>query len=80
MEAFASMESTGESAMLGMAGTAVDASINVVGVVGFMMIAIAKVTPIREMFPVARAVEISIIKAMVKVAEENKGCEAYVER
>jgi hypothetical protein len=67
VEAFASMESPGESAAIGMARAAVDAVIDVIIVVSFMK-------P-----PIAKMMKISIIKVMVEVAEENDWRESHVE-
>jgi hypothetical protein len=68
VEAFASMESPGESAVVGMARAAVNAVIDVIIVVSFM-------EP-----PIAKMMKVSIIKAMVEVAEEYDRRESHVKR
>lgn len=68
VEAFASMESRGESAVVGMARAAVNAVIDVIIVVSFMERLIAKM------------VKVSIVKMMVEVAEEYDWRESHVKR
>ena len=58
VEAFASMESPGESAVVGMARAAVNAVIDVIVVVSSM-------EP-----PIAKMMKVAPIKAMVEVSEE----------
>ena len=82
MEALASMESpvgsTCEAAVVGMPRPAVNAVIDVVGVVSFMMRPITKVPPITEVVPTAKVTK--VVKIMVEVAEEKNRREAHVKR
>ena len=64
---------TGEAAVAGIARTAVNAVIDV-GIVVSLTI------PDTEPPSIAKVMKISIIKAMVEVAEEKKRCEAHVKR
>jgi hypothetical protein len=87
MEALASMEApvtaTGEAAAVGMPRPAVDAVIDVVVVVSFMMPPVAKVPPI-TVPPIAIVIPIMkvtiVVKIMVEVAEEKNRREAHVKR
>jgi hypothetical protein len=65
---------TGEATVAGMAKTAVNAVIDMGIVVSFVTL------PITEAPSIAKVMKISIIKAMVEVAEEKKRREAHVKR
>lgn len=65
---------TGEATVAGMAKTAVNAVIDMGIVVSF------ETLPITEAPSIAKVMKISIIKAMVEVAEEKKRREAHVKR
>jgi hypothetical protein len=74
---------TGEAAVGGMPRPAVDAVIDVVVVVSFMMLPVAKVPPIAvppitKVIPVAKVT--IVIKIMMEVAEEKNRREAHVKR
>ena len=95
-ESFASMESpvchlcaAGESAVNGMPGSTVDAMVDMIVVVTFMMLPgnvpcitkpapIAKVSPIGKVIPIAKVTK--VVKIVMEVAEENKRREAHVKR
>ena len=95
-ESFASMKSpvchlcaAGESAVNGMPGSTVDAMVDMVVVVTFMMVPgkvpcitkpapIAKVSPIGKVIPIAKVTK--VVKIVMEVAKENKRRETHVER
>src|SRR3981081_3973227 len=95
-ESFASMKSpvchlctSGESAVNGMPGSTVDAMVDMVVVVTFMMLPsnvscitkpapIAKVSPIGKVIPIAKVTK--VVKIVMEVAKENKRRETHVER
>ena len=96
VESFASMKSpvchlcaAGESAVNGMPGSTVDAMVDMVVVVTFMMVprkvpCITKPAPIAKVSPVGKVVSIAkvtkIVKIVMEVAEENKWRETHVKR
>src|SRR5712672_135816 len=88
VESFASMKSpvchlcaAGESAVNGMPGSTVDAMVDVVVVVTFMMVP-GKVPCITKPAPVGKVVSIAkvtkVVKIVMEVAEENKRRKAHV--
>jgi hypothetical protein len=86
VETFASMEApgttavlTGEAAVPGVPRPAVDAVIDVLIVVSFMMLPITKVLRIAKVVPIAIVTKVSI-KIMVEVAEEQNRRVAHVKR
>ena len=96
VESFASMESpvghlctAGESAVNGMPGSTVDAMVDMVVVMTFMMLPskvpcitkpapIAKVSPVGKVVPIAKVTK--VVKIVMEVSEENKRREAHVKR
>jgi len=54
--------------------------IDVIIVVSFVKLPIYEVPSVAKVSPIAKVMKISIIKAMVEVAKENKRREAHVKR
>ena len=95
-ESFASVKSpvghlcaASESAVNGMPGSTVDAMVDMVVVVAFMMLpgkvpCITKPAPIAKVSPVGKVVSIAkvtkVVKIVVEVAEKHKRREAHVKR
>ena len=87
MEALASMESpvttTGEAAVVGMPLPAVDAVIDMVVVVSFMMPPVTKVSPI-TVPPISKVIPVLkvtiVVKIIVEVAVERDRCVAHGKR
>src|SRR5712671_3307062 len=95
-ESFASMKSSvghlctaGESAVNGTPGSSVDAMVDMIVVVTFMMLPgkvpcvtkpapIVKVPPVGKVVPIAKVTK--VVKIVMEVAEENKRREAHVKR
>ena len=94
-ESFASMSpvchlcAAGESAVNGMPGSTVDAMVDMIVVVTFLMLPgkvpcitkpapIAKVSPIGKVIPIAKVTK--VVKIVMEVAEENKRRETHVKR
>src|SRR6267154_1946632 len=79
----------GESAVNGTPGSSVDAMVDMVVVVTFMMLVgkvpcitkpapIAKVSPVGKVIPIAKVTK--VVKIVVEVAEKHKRREAYIKR
>src|SRR5712672_2294629 len=95
-ESFASMKSpvchlctSGESAVNGMPGSTVNAMVDMVVVVTFMMLPgkvpcitkpapIAKVSPVGKVVPIAKVTK--VVKIVMEVAEKHERREAYIKR
>jgi len=85
MKSFTTMESavshlraTDESAVNGVPRPVVNAVIDVVIVVSFMMLPTRKMSPIAKASPVSKVLPVTkIVKIMVEMAEESERCEAH---